>query len=170
MRSFFCDKCNLEFDLDEDFDDDDNTVFCPQCKINLAKILPETPERILMRAKRQQQLRKKQLNARIRMLLVTFGILVLTNLLMRIRPESFFLMLVSGLLAGITAGVWTRHLTWDRTFRAGIFATLLLAVILAAECGILYACGKLPVCYPALRNLVGGIIPAYIIAVWDRGT
>ena len=170
MRSFFCDKCNLEFDLDEDFDDDDNTVFCPQCKINLAKILPETPERILMREKRQQQLRKKQRNARIRMLLVTFGILVLTNLLMRIRPESFFLMLVSGLLAGITAGVWTRHLTWDRTFRAGIFAILLLAVILAAECGILYACGKLPVWYPALRNLVGGIIPAYIIAIWDRGT
>ncbi len=170
MRSLFCDKCNLEFDLDEDFDDDDNTVFCPQCKINLAKILPETPERILMREKRQQQLRKKQRNARIRMLLVTFGILVLTNLLMRIRPESFFLMLVSGLLAGITAGVWTRHLTWDRTFRAGIFAILLLAVILAAECGILYACGKLPVWYPALRNLVGGIIPAYIIAIWDRGT
>ena len=94
MRSFFCDKCNLEFDLDEDFDDDDdNTVFCPQCKINLAKILPETPERILMRAKRQQELRKKKLKARTRMLLVTFGILVLANLLMQIRPGSFFLML-----------------------------------------------------------------------------
>ena len=75
MRSFFCDKCNLEFDLDEDFDDDDNTVFCPQCKINLAKILPETPERILMRAKRQQELRMKQLKARTRMLLGTAGIL-----------------------------------------------------------------------------------------------
>lgn len=170
MRSFFCSKCNLEFDLDEDFDDDENTVFCPQCKINLAKILPETPERILMRAKRQQELRKKQLNARIRMLLVTLMILVIANLLMQIRPGSFFLMLTAGLLAGIPAGIWTRHLTLDRTYRAGIFAAVLLALILAAECGVLYVCGKLPVWYPALRNLVGGIIPAYIIAIWDRGT
>jgi len=170
MRSFFCDKCNLEFDLDEDFDDDDNTVFCPQCKINLARILPETPERILMRTKRQQELRMKRLKARTRMLLVTAGILVLTNLLMQIRPASFFVMLVAGLLAGIPAGIWTRQLTADRTFRAGIFSILLLAVILAAECGIIYACGKLPVWYPSLRNLIGGIIPAYIIAVWDRGT
>lgn len=169
MRSFFCSKCNLEFDLDEDFDDGENTVFCPQCKINLAKILPETPERILMRAKRQQELRKKQLNARIRMLLVTLMILVIANLLMQIRPGSFFLMLTAGLLAGIPAGIWTRHLTEDRTFRAGIFATVLLAVILAAECGVLYACGRLPVWYPSLRNLVGGILPAFLIAVWDRG-
>jgi glucose-6-phosphate-specific signal transduction histidine kinase len=170
MRSFFCDKCNLEFDLDEDFDDDDNTVFCPQCKINLARILPETPERILMRAKRQQELRMKQLKARTRMLLVTAGILVVTNLLMQIRPASFFMMLTAGLLAGIPAGIWTRHLTVDRTFRAGLFAILLLAVILAAECAVLYACGRLPVWYPALRNLTGGLIPAYIIAIWDRST
>lgn len=170
MRSFFCDKCNLEFDLDEDFDDDDNTVFCPQCKINLAKILPETPERILMRAKRQQELRMKQLKARTRMLLGTAGILVLVNLLMQIRPGSFFVMLTAGLLAGIPAGIWTRHLTADRTCRAGIFAVLLLAGILAAECGTIHACGKLPVWYPSLRNLIGGIIPAYIIAVWDRST
>ena len=168
MRSFFCDKCNLEFDLDEDFDDDDNTVFCPQCKINLARILPETPERILMRAKRQQELRMKQVKARTRMLLVTVGILVLANLLMQIRPASFFVILVAGLLAGIPAGIWTRLLTADRTYRTGIFAILLLAVILAAECGILYACGKLPVWYPSMRNLIGGIIPAYIIAIWDR--
>ena len=169
MRSFFCDKCNLEFDLDEDFDDDD-TVFCPQCKINLAKILPETPERIVMRAKRQQERRKKQLKDRIRMLLVTLGILVLANLLMQFRPASFFLMLTAGLLAGTTAGVWAQHLTEDRTYRAGIFAAVLLAVILAAECGVLYACGRLPVWYPSLRNLVGGILPAFIIAVWDRSS
>ena len=170
MRSFFCDKCNLEFDLDEDFDDDDNTVFCPQCKINLAKILPETPERILMRTKRQHELRKKQLKARTRMLLVTVGILVLANLLMQINPASFFLMLTAGLLAGIPAGVWTRHLTEDRSWRAGIFAAVLLVLILAVECGIVYACGRLPVWYPALRNLSGGILPAFIIAIWDRNS
>ena len=170
MRSFFCDKCNLEFDLDEDFDDDDNTVFCPQCKINLAKILPETPERILMRAKRQQELRIKQLKARTRMLLVTLGILVLTNLLMQIRPDSFFLMLTAGLLAGIPAGIWTRHLTLDRTYRAGIFAAVLLALILAVECGVLYVCGRLPVWYPALRNLTAGIITGFIIAIWEKNS
>ena len=170
MRSFFCSKCNLEFDLDEDFDDDDNSVFCPQCKINLAKILPETPERILMRAKRQQELRKDQLKIRTRMLLVTVGILVLANLLMQINPGSFFLMLTAGLLAGIPAGIWTRHLTEDRTYRAGIFAVFLLAVILAVECGVLYGCGKLPVWYPSLRNLTAGIFPAFIIAIWEKNS
>ena len=170
MRSFFCDKCNLEFDLDEDFDDDDNTVFCPQCKINLAKILPETPERILMRAKRQQELRLQRLKKRTRMLLTTTVILVLANFLMQLRPASFFLMLTAGLLAGIPAGIWTRHLTEDRTYRAGIFAVLLLAVILAVECGVLYCCGKLPVMYPALRNLSAGILTAFIIAIWDRNS
>ena len=45
MRSFFCEKCRLEFDLDEDFEEGDNTIFCPQCKINLAVMLPETPDR-----------------------------------------------------------------------------------------------------------------------------
>ena len=91
-----------------------------------------------------------------------------TDKLMQIRPASFFLMLTAGLLAGIPAGIWTRHLTEDRTYRAGIFAVVLLALILAAECGVLYACGRLPVWYPSLRNLVGGIIPAYILAIWDR--
>lgn len=170
MRSFFCEKCNLEFDLDDDFDDDDDTVFCPQCKINLAKILPETPERILMRAKRQQELRLQRLKKRTRMQLVTVGILVLTNLLMQIRPASFFLMLTAGLLAGIPAGVWTRHLTEDRSWRAGIFAAVLLVLILAVECGIVYVCGRLPIWYPALRNLSGGILPAFIIAIWDRNS
>ena len=170
MRSFFCDKCNLEFDLDEDFDDDDNTVFCPQCKINLAKILPETPERILMRAKRQQELRLQRLKKRTRMLLTTTVILVLANFLMQLKPASFFLMLTAGLLAGIPAGIWTRHLTEDRTYRAGIFAVLLLAVILAVECGVLYCCGKLPVMYPALRNLSAGILTAFIIAIWEKNS
>ena len=170
MRSFFCDKCNLEFDLDEDFDDDDNTVFCPQCKINLAKILPETPERILMRAKRQQELRLQRLKKRTRMLLTTTVILVLANFLMQLKPASFFLMLTAGLLAGIPAGIWTRHLTEDRTYRAGIFAVLLLAVILAVECGVLYCCGKLPVMYPALRNLSAGILTAFIFAIWEKNS
>ena len=167
MRSFFCEKCNLEFDLDGDFDEDDHTVFCPQCKINLARILPETPERILMRSKRQRELRMKQLKKRVRMFLITVSILILVNILMQIRPGSFFLMLTAGLLAGIPAGWWTRQLTGDRTFRAGIFASLLLFLILAAECGILYSCGKLPVWYPALRNLTGGIIPAFVLAIWE---
>ena len=54
--------------------------------------------------------------------------------------------------------------------KEGFALILLLAVILAAECGIIYACGKLPVWYPSLRNLIGGVIPAFIIAVWDRSS
>ena len=170
MRSFFCYKCNLEFDLDEDFDDDDNTVFCPQCKINLAQILPETPERILMRSKRQQELRMQRLKKRTRMLLVTVGLLALAYFLMQISPASFYLMLAAGLMAGTTAGIWTRHLTDDRTYRAGIFAVFLLAIILATACVALYCCEELPDWYPALRNLSAGIIPAFIIAIWEKNS
>ena len=167
MRSFFCEKCRLEFDLDEDFEEDDNTVFCPQCKINLAKMLPETPERIIMREKRLQEARKKQRLASVRFVFRTLGLLILFNILLLTGGRSFFWMLVAGLIAGIPAGLWTRRITADRSFRAGILAVFLAAVVMALDIAALHFGIGLAI-FPAFRNLLGAIITAWIFAVFEK--
>ena len=167
MRSFYCEKCRLEFDLDEDFDEDDNTVFCPQCKINLARMLPETPERILMREKRLREARKKQRRASVRFVSGTLGLLILFNILLLTGGRSFFWMLVAGLIAGIPAGLWTRRITADRTFRAGLLAVLLTAVIAGLNIAALHF-GTGMVIFPAFRNLFGAVITAWIFAVFEK--
>ena len=167
MRSFYCEKCRLEFDLDEDFDEDDNTVFCPQCKINLAKMLPETPERILMREKRLREARKKQRRASVRFVFGTIGLLILFDILLLTGGKSFFWMLVAGLIAGIPAGLWTRRITADRTFRAGLLAVLLTAVIVGLNIAALHF-GTGMVIFPAFRNLFGAVITAWIFAVFEK--
>ena len=169
MRSFFCEKCRFEFDLDEDFDEDDNTVFCPQCKVNLARMLPETPERMVMREKRLQEARKKQRQASVRFVFGTIGLLILFNILLLTGGRSFFCMLVAGLIAGIPAGLWTRHLTADRTFRAGILAVFLTAVIIGINIAALHFGAGLAI-FPAYRNLLGALITAWIFAVFEKNS
>ena len=166
MRSFFCDKCHLEFDLDEDFEEGENTVFCPQCKIHLAKILPETPERMILREKRMQESRRRQLKKNGCLMAGTLIILLIFTVLLLVGSRSYFWMLAAGLLGGVPAGLWTRRITADRTFRAGILASVLFLLILAADAAVLYFCGKL-ILSPPLRNLAGGMAAAWIIAVWD---
>ena len=169
MRSFYCEKCRLEFDLDEDFDEDDNTVFCPQCNVNLARMLPETPERIIMREKRLREARKKQRRASVRFVFGTLGLLILFNILLLTGGRSFFWMLVAGLIAGIPAGLWTRHLTADRTFRAGILAVFLTAVIIGINIAALHFGAGLAI-FPAYRNLLGALITAWIFAVFEKNS
>ena len=169
MRSFFCEKCNLEFDLDEDFDEDDNTVFCPQCKINLARILPETPERILMRAKRLEELRRKDRLKLFKLILETVGALLLGAVCMRVMQKAFP-MLVCGLIAGIPAGLLTKRLTADRTYRAGILASVLLLLGQGAVFGILLYCGAISAWHPAMRNLAAGVITAFCFAVFEKNS
>ena len=169
MRSFFCEKCSLEFDLDEDFEDGDDTVFCPQCKINLARMLPETPERIIMREKRLREARKKKLQALARLILATLGELLLFNILLLFCGKSFFWMLVAGLLIGIPAGLWTRRITADRTFRAGILAAILAAAVIALDGGCLLHFAGMTV-YPAFRNLLGAVVTAWIFAVFEKNS
>ena len=169
MRSFFCEKCRLEFDLDEDFDEDDNTVFCPQCKINLARMLPETPERIIMREKRLREARKKQRKASARFVSGTLGLLILFNILLLTGGRSFFWMLVAGLIAGIPAGLWTRRITADRSFRAGILAVILAAAVMALDIAALHFGIGLAI-FPAFRNLLGAIITAWVFAVFEKNS
>ena len=169
MRSFFCEKCRLEFDLDEDFDEDDNTVFCPQCKVNLARMLPETPERIIMRDKRLREARKKRLKALVRFICVTIWLLILFNILLLTGGKSFFWMLVAGLIAGIPAGLWTRRITADRTFRAGILATVMAAAVIGLDIAALHFGAGLAV-FPAFRNLFGAVITAWLFAVFEKNT
>lgn len=167
MRSFFCEKCRLEFDLDEDFEEDDNTVFCPQCKVNLARMLPETPERILMRDKRLREARKKQRMAAVRFVFGTLGLLILFDILLLAGGKSFFWMLVAGLIAGIPAGLWTRHITADRTFRAGILAVVMAAAVMGLNIAALHFGTGLAI-FPAFRNLFGAVITAWIFAVFEK--
>ena len=167
MRSFFCEKCRLEFDLDEDFEEGDDTVFCPQCKINLAVMLPETPERIVMRERRLRAVRIKQLKELFRLVVFTFAVLVLAAVCLRFGSGSPWLMLMIGLPAGIPAGLWVRQITFDRTFRAGILAAVLALAALSAIAAVLYFCGRL-VWTPALPNLTSCIIAAWIFAVYEK--
>ena len=167
MRSFFCSKCNLEFDLDEDFEEGDNTVFCPQCKINLAQMLPETPERIVMRERRLRQARREELRKVGRLLRVTLIAGAADVLLMRYCGQIAWLMLAAGLIGGIPAGLWVRRITADRSWRAGVLASLLALLALAAEAGVWILVKKLTP-GPTLWQLTAGVITAWSFAVFEK--
>jgi len=167
MRSFFCEKCRLEFDLDEDFEEGDNTIFCPQCKINLAVMLPETPERIVMREMRLKAARVKERKKLFRLILASLAVLLAVTWSIGHWSRFAWVMLVAGLAAGVPAGLWTRRITSDRTFRAGILAVFLAMLVLAADAAVLYLRGQL-VLSPALRNLASCMITAWIFAVYEK--
>ncbi|MBO4648080.1 MAG: hypothetical protein J5806_07980 [Lentisphaeria bacterium] len=169
MRSFFCSKCHLEFDLDEDFEEGDNTVFCPQCKVYLAQMLPETPDRIIMREKRRHQAQRKELLKIGRLLLGTLIAGAVDVLLIRYCGQFPWVMLTAGLIGGIPTGLWVRRLTADRSWRAGILAAVLVLLVLAAEAWILVLTGKLNP-GPALRQLTAGIITAWCFAVFEMNS
>ena len=158
----------MEFDLDGDFDEDETSVFCPQCKINLAKILPETPERLVIRTKRLEEAHQKEKQKLIRLILESLAVLAAVNFLILKGGNSYFLMLIAGLFAGIPAGLWTRRITADRTYRAGLLAGCLYSLILAVNGSAVYGLGWLPALWPALRNLFGGIVTAWIFAVFEK--
>ena len=169
MRSFFCEKCRLEFDLDDDFEEGDDTIFCPQCKINLAVMLPETPERVLMREKRLRAARMEQRKKIFRLIAGSLVVLLAVAGCMAYGSRFAWLMLVAGLAAGIPAGLWVRRITPDRTFRAGLLATVLAAAVLTAVAAVLHGSGRL-IISPALRNLVSCFITAWIFAVFEKNS
>lgn len=168
MRSFFCDKCNLEFDLDGDFDETEDRVFCPRCTTNLARILPETPERILMRESRLRAERMKNAVRRWKLIFWTAAALALTNFLILIGGHLFWLMMCAGVVCGFPAGFWIRHLTSDRTWRAGVTACVVFLLFLGLDLLCLRLAGRLPVVYPALRNLTAGILSAWFTAIFEK--
>ncbi|MBQ9338385.1 MAG: hypothetical protein IJS14_13935 [Lentisphaeria bacterium] len=168
MRSFFCDKCNLEFDLEGDFDEQEDRVFCPRCTTNLARILPETPERILMRETRLRRERAQLAVRRGKLILWTVLAMVLANALILTGGHLFWLMMCAGVAGGFPAGFWMRHLTSDRTWRAGVAACVIFLLFLSLDILVLRVSGRLPVMYPALRNLTAGILPAWFAAIYEK--
>ena len=168
MRSFFCDKCNLEFDLEGEFDEFEDRVFCPHCTTTLARILPETPERILMRESRLRRERRNTAIRRWKLIFWTAAAAVLANFLILIGGHLFWLMMCAGVIAGFPAGFWMRHLTSDRTWRAGVAACVIFLLFLLLDVLILRLGGRLPVFYPALRNLTAGILPAWFTAIFEK--
>ena len=168
MRSFFCEQCNLEFDLDEDFEEGDSTVFCPQCKIHLAKMLPETPERLVMREKRLREARSREWKKIARLILGTLAVLLADAALLRFGSRSFFWMLTAGLIAGVPAGLWTRRITFDRTWRAGVLASILALFGLAVVTAAVWSLTPMWEGAAPLRNLTAAVIPAFLLAWWEK--
>ena len=168
MRSFFCDHCQLEFDLDGDFDESEDAVFCPRCKIHLARLLPETPERTLLREERIRQARRRQIREALKRMVWSVLILAAVFLLIRFRGQSAWLMLFAGVLAGFPAGCWIRRLTEERSWRSGFAAAVLVLLVLSAMVTVLYLTGLLPGFHPALRNLSAGLLSAWLVAVFER--
>lgn len=175
MRSYFCRKCDYEFDQEEEFspvvegnssEECPEVVFCPKCLVTVAEALPETPERILARERRLRHLRQEE--KRRDLLHLSAGILTLIGVSagMVFTYDSYFWMLVLGLIVGVTGGFWTRKLTQDRSWRAGLLA-LGLFVLMSALCiAIPWSCGRFLLEVPA-RNLIAGGAVSWIIAVFD---
>jgi len=130
-------------------------------------MLPETPERIVMREKRLRQARRKELQKAGRLLRITLIAGVADVLLMRYCGQIAGLMLIAGLIGGIPAGLWVRRITADRSWRAGVLASVLALLALAAEAGVLILVKKL-IPGPALWQLTAGIITAWCFAVFEK--
>ena len=173
MRSYFCKKCDLEFDLEEEMETDPSAeepvsmVFCPNCLVTVAEALPETPERILARERRIRHQEKLRRRKSLKLLLAGAGMLFLASAGFSLAYHSFFWMLVLSLFPGITAGLWTREITSDRTWRAGILALGIYGVLLLLCILIPWSCGKFLFLAP-VQNLVAGAVPAWICAVFEK--
>lgn len=175
MRSYFCRKCDYEFDQEEEFsppaeenssEECPEVVFCPKCLVTVAEALPETPERILARERRLSHLRQEE--KRKDLLHLFAGILVMIGISagMALTYDSYFWMLVLGLIAGVTSGSWTRKLTQDRSRRAG-FLSLGLFILMTSLCILIpWSCGRFLFGAPA-QNLIAGGAVSWIIAVFD---
>ena len=123
MHSYFCDQCNLEFDVDEEIDETEDSVFCPECKIHLARPLPETPERIIARERRLHRARAAQYKQLMRLILFTLIVLVIVNAAVLYNSRSAWLMLTAGIILGIPAGMIIQAL-WEQ----GVFDNTLRGI------------------------------------------
>ena len=167
MHSYFCDQCNLEFDVDEEIDETEDSVFCPECKIHLARPLPETPERIIARERRLRRARAAQYKQLMRLILFTLIVLVIVNAAVLYNSRSAWLMLSAGIILGIPAGCWTRRITYERSWRSAVLAAVMMLIVETAILGTLYLCHKLQM-NAAVMNLIAGIIPAGCIASYEK--
>lgn len=136
MRSFFCDRCSYEFDvdIDEEENDSENTMFCPKCNVTLARILPETPDRILLREQRLALLHREELRRFLGLILQTillFGIGALVEWKLRYGLVQF----IYAVWWGCVAGLWTRRITRERSVYSGLFSMIFSCITL----GIFYA-------------------------------
>ena len=90
------------------------------------------------------------------------------NFLILKGGHLFWLMMCAGVIAGFPAGFWLRYLTPDRTWRAGIAAGVIFLLFLSLDVLILRLGGRLPVFYPALRNLTAGLLSAWFTAIFEK--
>jgi len=168
MRTCYCEKCNYEFDVFEELDEQEDRVFCPKCKVNLARMLPETPTRILLREQRLVRARRKEIMRFTLRVLETFAVLVWMLFSFRFLWKYSLPFLLSGILWGYLCAMWTRFVTWERSSYAGFFSVGLMGMTLGILLAAVLFTGFCPFRTGYLFELMPGLLFAYLFAAFER--
>lgn len=168
MRTCYCEKCNYEFDVPEELNEQEDSVFCPKCKVNLARILPDTPTRVLLREKRLARARRKEIMRFT--LLVLSTLLVLLGLLYAFRFlwNRSMPFLLSGCIWGWLCAMWTRLVTWERSPYAGLFSVGIMGMTLGILLAAVRFSGFCPFRTGFVFELMPGLLFAYLFAAFEK--
>jgi len=168
MRTCYCEKCNYEFDIFEELDENEDLVFCPKCKVNLARILPDTPARILLREQRLARARSKEIFRLTRLALETITAFLLIVFAFRFLGKYALPFLLSGSLWGYLCAMWTRFITWERSPYSGAFSMGLMGISLGILALILYSNDFCQLRIGHIFELMPGLLFAYVFAAFEK--
>ena len=168
MRTCYCEKCNYEFDILDELNEDEDMVFCPRCKINLARILPETPSRIILREQRLARIRRKEIFRLLFLVLKTLAVVLWMIFSFRVLWKHSLPFLLSGALWGYCCAMWTRFLTLERTPYSGTFSMGLMAVSAGLLVAGLYFSDFCSLRAGQLFEMMPGLLFAYFFAAFEK--
>ncbi len=168
MRTCFCDKCNYEFDVPEELNEQEDSVFCPRCKVNLARILPDTPTRVLQREQRLARARRKEIMRVTRLILITLLALLGVLSVFRFLWNHSAPFLISGCIWGYLCAMWTRLITWERSPYAGLFAVGIMVMTLGMLLVAVLFTGFCPLRPWGAAELMPGLLFAYLFAAFEK--
>ena len=168
MRTCFCDKCNYEFDVPEEVNEQEDSVFCPRCKVNLARIFPDTPTRVLQREQRLARARRKEIMRVTRLVLITLLALLGVLSVFRFLWNHSAPFLISGCIWGYLCAMWTRLITWERSPYAGLFAVGIMVMTLGMLSVAVLFTGFCPLRPWVAYELMPGLLFAYPFAAFEK--
>ena len=168
MRTCFCEKCNYEFDVPDELNEQEDSVFCPKCKINLARILPDTPTRILQREHRLARARKKEIMRFLLLVLATGLVLLGTLAAFRFFWSRSILFLLAGCAWGYLCALWTRLITWERSPYSGLFAVGIMLTTLGILLTAIRFTGFSPLRLGVPLELAPGLLLAFLFAAFEK--
>ncbi len=168
MRTCFCEKCNYEFDVADELNEQEDSVFCPKCKINLARILPDTPTRILQREHRFARARRKEMIRFLLLILATASVLLGIFAAFRFFWSRSIPFLLAGCAWGYLCALWTRLITWERSPYTGLFAVGVMAATLGILLAAIRLTGFSPLRIWVILELAPGLLFAYLFAAFEK--